>query len=263
MPKRFENKTYIITGGASLIGLATARTLLAEGGKAVLCDVNEDIRAEVETLLGDKGTYLTGDVTEDSFLDQCIASATETHGGLNGFVNAAVSFDDTLLDTTRDNWRRALDINVTSAAMLTQKAIPHMKAHAGGAIVYIASISGMRAQPNRVVYPVTKAALIMLAKTAAVQLADKGIRVNTVSPGWTWSRNIDKRYGGRERADTFAAEFQALGRLAEPEEIASAATYLLSEEASFITGTDLAVDGGYSALGPEALGQPQKKFPVS
>ena len=111
------------------------------------------------------------------------------------------------------------------------------------------------------VYNVTKAALLMLAKTGAQQLAAERIRVNAVSPGWTWSRNIEARYGTRERADAFAAEFQPLGRMADPDEIADAIMFLASDHASFMTGSNLAVDGGYGALGPEALGQAAAKYP--
>ena len=112
------------------------------------------------------------------------------------------------------------------------------------------------------VYSVTKAGLIMLAETGAVQLAADNIRVNSVSPGWTWSNNIAGRYGDRERADAFAAEFQALGRMADPDEIAAAIVWLLSDDATFVTGADFAIDGGYTALSPEALGQPQEKYPT-
>ena len=93
-------------------------------------------------------------------------------------------------------------------------------------------------------------------------LAPLGIRLNSVSPGWTWSRNIEKRYGTREHADNFAGEFHAIRRMAEPEEIADAICYVCSDGATFVTGSDFAVDGGYSAMGPEALGQPYEKFPV-
>ncbi len=172
-----------------------------------------------------------------------------------------MTFDDERYETTRREWQRALDINLVSAALATQKAIPHLRAAGGGAVVYVASISGLRAQPRRMVYSVTKAGLHMLAKTGATQLAPDGIRVNTVSPGWTWSRNIEGRYGDRTRADAFAAEFQSLGRMADPEEVAAAIVWLLGPEASFVTGIDLAVDGGYSALGPEALGQAAAKVP--
>ena len=119
----------------------------------------------------------------------------------------------------------------------------------------------MEIQPGRMLYNTTKAGLLMLARTGAQALAPRGIRVNTVLPGWTWSRNIEERYGSRERADAFAAEFQMLGRMADPEEIADAILYVLSDRASFMTGADLAVDGGYSALGPEALGQARAKHP--
>jgi NAD(P)-dependent dehydrogenase (short-subunit alcohol dehydrogenase family) len=110
-------------------------------------------------------------------------------------------------------------------------------------------------------YNVSKAGLLMLARTGAQSLASRGIRVNTVSPGWTWSRNIERRYGGRDRADRFAAEFQPLGRMADPDEIAAAVMFVTSADAGFMTGTDLAIDGGYSALGPEALGQAGQAVP--
>ena len=259
---RFDKRVFVVTGGASLIGLAIARTIVAGGGTVVLSDAAAAAAAEANEALQGAGAYLAGDITDDSFLDRLVATAVEVGGGIDGVVSAAAIFDDQLFAATRQDWLRALDINLVSAALLSQKTIPHLIERGGGAIVYVASVSGHRAQHNRMVYPVTKAGLIMLARTGATQLAPHRIRVNTVSPGWTWSRNIARRYGSRERADAFAAEFQSLGRLAEPEEIASAIAFLLSDEASFITGTDIAVDGGYTALGPEALGQPQKKFPT-
>jgi NAD(P)-dependent dehydrogenase (short-subunit alcohol dehydrogenase family) len=132
----------------------------------------------------------------------------------------------------------------------------------GGAVVYIASVSGTFSQPNHLVYNVGKAGLLMLAKTAAHQLAPRGIRVNAVSPGWMWSRNIEGRYGTRERADALGAEFHPLGRIADPEEVAEAVRFLVSDRASFVTGTELLVDGGFSAIGPTALGQPFEKVPT-
>lgn len=252
----------IITGGASLISLATARRLVADGHRVVLGDLNPEVESSIEDEFGDRVRYLVGDVTDDAFLEQLVATCVDEFGGVDGLVHAAVTFADAAYDTTRNDWHRAIDINLVSAALLTQKAIPAMQEGGGGAVVYVSSISGMRAQPTRMVYSVTKAGLHMLAKTGATQLARHGIRVNTVSPGWTWSANIAGRYGSRERADAFAAEFQTMGRMADPEEIAAAIVWLLSDDASFVTGTDLAVDGGYSALSPEALGQPQAKFPT-
>ena len=250
----------IITGGASLISLALARRIVDAGGRVVLGDLKEDSGGGLG--LGDSARYIAGDVTDDDYLESLVATCVSEFGGIDGLVHAAVTFEDSTFDTTRAQWSRALDINLTSAAVLSQKVIPHMRAAGRGSIVYIASVSGHRAQPKRMVYSVTKAALHMLAKTGAVQLAPDKIRVNTVSPGWTWSTSIAGRYGDRERADAFAAEFQALGRMADPDEIAAAIMWLLSDEATFVSGTDLAVDGGYTALSPEALGQPQAKFPT-
>ena len=253
----------IISGGASLISLATARRLVADGHRVVLGDLNAELRSSVEEEFGDAARYVVGDVTDDGFLERLVVTCVDEFGGLDGLVHAAVTFADAAYDTTREEWNRAIDINLVSAAMLTQKAIPAMRNRGGGAVVYVASVSGHRAQPARMVYSVTKAGLHMLAKTGATQLAKQGIRVNTVSPGWTWSANIAGRYGTRERADAFAAEFQTMGRMADPEEIAAGIVWLLSDEASFVTGTDLAIDGGYTALSPEALGQPQAKHPTT
>jgi NAD(P)-dependent dehydrogenase (short-subunit alcohol dehydrogenase family) len=133
----------------------------------------------------------------------------------------------------------------------------------GGSVVIISSISGRRSQPNRLLYPTSKAALLGLSRNAAQTLAADRIRVNAVLPGWTWSRNIERRYGSRERADACAAEFQYMGRLADPEEIADAILFLLSDRASFITGAELNVDGGYLGAGPEANGQVFSKVPVT
>lgn len=252
----------IITGGASLISLATARRLVDAGHRVVLADVNPEVRSSIEDEFGDAVRYFVGDVTDDDFLERLVTTCVDEFGGVDGLVHAAVTFADAAYDTSREDWHRAIDINLVSAALLTQKAIPAMLEGGKGAVVYVSSISGMRAQPTRMVYSVTKAGLHMLAKTGATQLAKHGIRVNTVSPGWTWSANIAGRYGSRERADAFAAEFQTLGRMADPEEIAAGIVWLLSDDASFVTGTDLAIDGGYSALSPEALGQPQAKHPT-
>jgi hypothetical protein len=258
----FAGKVAVVTGAASFIGTAIGNQLVAAGARVVLGDLDEKIGGHVAERLGDSTRFVRTDVTRDADLDTLIGTATAEFGGLDFVVSAAAVFVDAQMATTREQWHSALDVNVIAPAMRIEKAVPHMVQRGGGAVVIIASISAKHSQPNRLVYPVTKSALLGLARNSAQLLAERSIRVNTVSPGWTWSRNIERRYGTRERADSVAAEFQALGRLAHPEEIADAVLYLLSDRASFVTGTDLAVDGGYAAMGPEALGQAFEKIPV-
>jgi NAD(P)-dependent dehydrogenase (short-subunit alcohol dehydrogenase family) len=253
-----EGRVAIVTAGGSFIGAATARALVEGGARVVLADRDLEHGEAAATSLGDAAIFVPADVTNDADLDRLVTTAHTRFGRLDIVVSAAAKFEDERLDTSRALWTEVLDVNVTSAAILTAKAAAQMER--GGSIVHIASVSGSHAQPTRVVYNTSKAALLMLVKTAAVQLAPRGIRVNAVSPGWTWSRNIERRYGTRERADELAAEFQPLGRLAHPEEVANGVAFLVSDRASFVTGGELLVDGGYSALGPEALGQPFEKI---
>lgn len=248
-----DGRVAIVTGAASYVGSAIASALLAAGARVVLADRDAEHGADVAAGLGGDARFLATDITDDAQLDRLVDGAVHAFGRLDILVGAAAVFDDERLDTSRALWHRALDVNLVSAAVLTGKAAARMTR--GGAVVHLASISGRTSQPNRVVYNVTKAGLLMLVKTAAQELAPRGIRVNAVSPGWMWSRNIEQRYGTRERADAMGAEIHALGRIADPGEVAEAVLFLVSDRASFVTGADLLVDGGYSAMGPEALGQ--------
>ncbi len=258
----FAGKVLVATGGASLIVEALARQFVANGGVVVLADLQDEFAGLLLDELGNSARFHRADVTSDDDLDDLLETAVDAFGGVDFVVSAHTTFACGYLETTRENWRSSLDVNVASAAMLVEKAVPLMQERGGGAVVLVTSVSGKSSQPNRIVYPVTKTALLGLNRNLSQALAPMGIRINSVSPGWTWSRNIEHRYGTRAHADDFAGEFHAIRRMAEPEEIADAICYLCSSGASFITGSDLAVDGGYGALGPEALGQPYEKFPA-
>ena len=248
-----DGKVAIVTGAASYVGTAIAEILVSEGATAVLADRDPSLSDELRVKFGDAVVFVPIDVTDDGDLDRLVRTTAASYGRIDILVFAVAVFDDDLLASSRELWHRVLDTNLVSAAMLTQAAVGHMPR--GSAIVYIASVSGTFSQPNHLVYNVGKAGLLMLAKTAAQQLAPRGIRVNAVSPGWMWSRNIERRYGTRERADALGAEFHPLGRIADPEEVAEAVRFLVSDRASFVTGAELLVDGGFSAIGPTALGQ--------
>lgn len=261
-PWAFAGKVAIVTGAASLIGVETVISLLASGAKVVACDVEANAHFLDALQGGDALVVMSGDIADEEFLVRAVQAAVEHFGGIDFLVTAAVSFADPALDASWTDWRRIMDVNVISVARLISLTAPQMRQQGGGAVVIVSSISGHRSQPNRILYPTTKAALLGLSRNSAQALAPDGIRVNAVLPGWTWSRNIERRYGTRERADAFAAEFQYLGRMAEPREIAEAICFLLSDRATFITGAELNVDGGYLGAGPEANGQALVKVPV-
>jgi NAD(P)-dependent dehydrogenase (short-subunit alcohol dehydrogenase family) len=251
----FDGNVALVTGGASLIGVAIARRFVAAGGRVVLADIDVGVAEDEVADLGTSVRLVATDITDDEALDALLRTTTETYGGVDVLVNGAARLTESQLATTRAGWFESLDVNLVSAAVLIDKVVPLLEARGGGAVVNIASVSGKQSQPGRVVYPVTKAALIGLTRNAAQELAPRGIRVNSVSPGWTWSRNIERRYGSRDRADALGAEFHAISRMADPEEIADAVLFMASPRSSFTTGADLAVDGGYGSMGPEALGQ--------
>jgi NAD(P)-dependent dehydrogenase (short-subunit alcohol dehydrogenase family) len=256
-----DGNVAVVTGGGSLIGAAIGAGLVAAGCRVVLSDVDEDRGRRLSEPLGDAARFVAADVADDDQLATVVGTAVETFGRLDIAVAAAAIFDDANVETTRDDWRRSIDINLLGAASLIRLVRPHLVQAGGGSAIVVASISASVAQPGRAVYNVTKAGLVALARSAALVLAPDNIRVNAVSPGWTWSRNLEQRFGSRERADEFGAELHPLGRMAHPEEIADAVVFLASDRASFITGIDLPVDGGYAAIGPEAMGQAAARVP--
>ena len=245
------DKVALIPGGATKIGAAIVEAFVGAGTKVVIADINEEDGQKVAASLGDNALFVKTDITSDSDIDTLVSEAKSTFGRIDFLVNVACTYLDDGAESDRDQWLEALNVNVVGSVMLMKAARAEL-AKNKGAIVNFGSISARVAQTGRWLYPVSKAAILQLTRNQAMDLAADGIRVNAVSPGWTWSNIMDQLTSGdREKTDRVAAPFHLLGRTGDPEEVAQAVLFLCSDNASFITGTDIRVDGGYTAMGPE------------
>ncbi len=257
----FKGKVALVTGGASLLGSTIVRGFHAAGAGVAIADLDEVRGSRVAAELGDRALFVRTDVTEDASLEALVATVGRRLGGIDYLVNGAVTFLDNGLASTREEWLRALNVNVASGAILVRLVAPVMRARGGGAIVNFSSIAGKFANAGRILYPAAKAANRQITKNEALDLAPDGIRVNCISPAWTWSDPLKALSGDdREVADRVGAPLHPLGRIAGPEEVADAVLWLCSDAASWVTGADIPVDGGYSMLGPDRGRGPKGMF---
>ncbi|MBE0555507.1 MAG: SDR family oxidoreductase [Rhodobacteraceae bacterium] len=244
--KGLAGKVAIVPGGVTKIGRAVVEGFVAAGARVMVADIAEPAGA-----LPDGAAFTRCDLRDDAQIAALVAATKDRFGRIDFLVNVACTYLDNGAASSRAEWLEALDVNIVGSVVLMQAALEELEKNRG-AIVNFGSISSRVAQTGRWLYPVSKAAILQLTRNQAMDLAPRGIRVNAVSPGWTWSNIMDQLTGGnRAKTDVVAAPFHLLGRTGNPEEVAAAVLFLCSDEASFITGTDIRVDGGYTAMGPE------------
>ncbi len=246
---RLDGKSAIVIGAANGIGRAIALEFARAGARVACADVDD---AGAARTARDAGTaiHVHADASDAASMRALVAAAVERFGGLDVLVFGAAVHDPpaTVAELDEATWDRVLRVNLTGAFLASKAAIPAMVARGGGSIVLIASQLGRVASPARPAYCATKGALVQLAKVMAADHASQGIRVNTLSPGAIETDRVARRYGSMPAARDALAGKHLLGRLGQPDEIARAALFLASEASSFMTGADLLVDGGYTAI---------------
>jgi NAD(P)-dependent dehydrogenase (short-subunit alcohol dehydrogenase family) len=251
---RLQDKVAIVTGAGSGIGRATAALFAREGALLVLNDIDPKGLDMVSAQLGkDKNRAVPGDIAREETARHLAAEAMSAFGRIDILVNnAGIHFLKDVTDMSVEEWDRLMNINLKSMFLCCKHVIPHMLKRKKGAIVNLASISSFIGQEmegaSTFAYNITKAGALQLTKSLASRYAADGIRVNCVCPG-NVETNILKRATAEEAAEFWrqAAHLEPIGRNAQPEEIANAILFLASDEASFVTGCPLLVDGGYLA----------------
>jgi NAD(P)-dependent dehydrogenase (short-subunit alcohol dehydrogenase family) len=241
-------KTSIVTGAGGGIGRAICLRFVRAGAKVACLDINLAAAEETAAACGPEALALHCDVSNEAETKAAAAAAVSRFGAVHVLVNAAATDDrnGTILDISADEWSRVFAVNVTGAFLMSRAVLPAMIAAGGGSIIHIASQLGRVAAPARAAYCTSKGAIIQLAKAMAVDHANQNIRVNALSPGAIETRRLLLRYGDMATARRVAGPKHLLNRLGEPQEVAQAALFLASDSASFMTGADMLVDGGYT-----------------
>ena len=246
---RFAGYTALVTGGGRGIGEAVARRLAREGARLV---VLSRTKSEVDRVAADiaatggEALALVADVADVDQVQRAVDSALDRYGSLDILVNnAGVDYDSPLLDVPPEEWDRVIGVNLTGPFLMTQRAARVMRDAGRGAIVHISSIDAYGADGMQVAYNCSKAGLLGLNRTAAVELAPFGIRSNVVSPGYV-ATPLTRQYVGEQLFTHMSGSFARVpqGRMVDVDEIAAAVAFLASDDASAITGTELVVDGG-------------------
>jgi 3alpha(or 20beta)-hydroxysteroid dehydrogenase len=247
-PPRLEGKVAIITGAAGGIGRAAARRMAEEGASLVLTDAEEERAVALAGELGERASSAVHDVTSETDWQAVIASALETHGRIDVLLNnAGVFLAAALTDTSLEEFRRVIDVNVTGVFLGMRAVAQAMSEQGAGSIINVSSVAGLKGGPYLTAYAASKFAVRGMTKVVAKELAQSGVRVNSIHPG-----QIDTDMNARQREKTpelieKLIRSIPLRRIGTPDEIAHAVIYLASDESIYTTGSELVVDGGATA----------------
>ncbi|RAI02976.1 short-chain dehydrogenase [Acuticoccus sediminis] len=239
-----DGRVAIVTGASGGIGAAIVARYTKAGARVAALDIEGRVPAAPEG-----GMAMACDVADDEAVARAVAAVFDAYGRIDILVNNAAGpvLVGKVTEITAATWRETLEINLTGAFLMCQQVIPHMAAGGGGVIVNVASQLGTVTTKGRAPYSASKAGLISLTRTLAVDHAEDGIRAVSLSPGAVMTSRLTSVMGGEDGVQERLGKLHALGRVGRPEEIAEAALFIASDGASFMTGTDMLVDGGYTA----------------
>jgi NAD(P)-dependent dehydrogenase (short-subunit alcohol dehydrogenase family) len=255
MAGRLAGKVAIITGGASGIGEATARVFAREGAKVLVADVQEDLGKKVVAAIrsaGGEAEFVGTDVKRDADIRRMVETAEKTFGRVDVLVNnAGVENVKPDVETSEEEWDHVLDVNLKGVFLCTKHAIGAMKRSGGGSIINISSVFGLVGSPGFAAYHASKGGVRLLTKSTAMAHAPEKIRCNSIHPGVIETPMLQAVIDRSEDPVAARAEWmksEPIGRFGRPEDIAYGALYLASDEAAFVTGSELVIDGGYTAV---------------
>ncbi|MCI0782366.1 MAG: glucose 1-dehydrogenase [Chloroflexi bacterium] len=247
---RLEGKVALISGGARGMGAAEARLFASEGAKVVIGDLLEDEGRQTEAQINEAGgecLFIRLDVTSESDWQDVVATTVARFGKLDILVNNAGIFrTERVEDTSEQSWDQVMDVNAKGVFLGTKAAIPEMRKVGGGSIVNISSIAGLVGSPYSSAYNASKGAVRLLTKSTAIQYAREGIRANSVHPG-VIETEMTREVVNDEAFRQFRLVTNPIPRLGQPEDVAYGVLFLASDEASFMTGSELVIDGGWTA----------------
>ncbi|ARV12306.1 SDR family oxidoreductase [Aquimarina sp. 2-A2] len=254
---RVKNKVAIVTGGASGLGKSSAILLAREGAKIVITDVDDENGTKVVQDINNDGgeaIFIKQDVSKEEEWKMVIETTIKTYGKLHIVANSAgIGIGGTVEDVTLDDWKNLIDVNLHGTFLGTQYGIKGMKETGeGGSIINFSSIEGLIGDPNLPAYNASKGGVTIFTKSAALHCAKQGykIRVNSIHPAYIWTpmvENFLKAQGNVEEGKKQLESLHPVGHLGEPDDIGYGVVYLASDESKFMTGSELVIDGGYTA----------------